>query len=328
MSSRPLISVVCNFLNEEKFIQEAIESVFAQTYTNWELLLVDDGSTDGSTQIARRYAEEYPTKAYYLEHPDHRNQGASASRNLGIGQARGECIAFLDADDIWLPHKLQQQVAILSSQPKATVLYGNTLYWYSWTGNPEDVHLDYVPELVSKHNTLFEPPRLLTLTYPLGKGTSPHTSNLLLRREATERTGGFEESFKRVYTDQAFLVKLYLKEHVLVAGESECWNRYRLHSRSSTAVIRAAGQHFLERQIFLNWLEEYLSQQGLEGKEAWKLLKEQQHVVQVRVSVGKQEWRQAIRSTLILLRYHPRILVRVLQKARLITRVRRLLGLA
>src|SRR5918999_1055965 len=115
MSSKPLVSVIMIFLNAEKFIEEAIESVFAQTYDSWELLLVDDGSTDDSTDIALRYAQQNPERVRYLEHDSHLNRGMSASRNLGITHAIGEYIAFLDADDVWLPHKLEQQVAILSS---------------------------------------------------------------------------------------------------------------------------------------------------------------------------------------------------------------------
>jgi glycosyltransferase involved in cell wall biosynthesis len=101
--SLPLVSVIIIFLDEERFIQEAIESVFAQTYSHWELLLVDDGSKDASTQIARRCAETNPGRVRYLEHEDHRNRGMSASRNLGLQHAKGDFIAFLDADDVWLP---------------------------------------------------------------------------------------------------------------------------------------------------------------------------------------------------------------------------------
>src|SRR5687767_202156 len=121
MKRKPLVSTVMIFFNEEKFLPEAIESVFAQTYDNWELLLVDDGSTDGSTQIALRHAEQCPEKVRYLQHGEHRNRGASAARNLGISNAKGEFIALLDADDVWLPHKLDQQVEILTSQPEAAM---------------------------------------------------------------------------------------------------------------------------------------------------------------------------------------------------------------
>src|SRR6266545_5517239 len=112
------VSVVIIFLNAAKFIEEAISSVFAQTYNGWELLLVDDGSTDGSTQIARKYAASYPGKIFYIAHEGHKNRGMSASRNLGIRHARCEYVAFLDGDDVWLPHKLREQVAIMRAQPK------------------------------------------------------------------------------------------------------------------------------------------------------------------------------------------------------------------
>src|SRR5678815_1955714 len=154
MSSKPLVSVVAIFLNAEQFIQEAIESVFAQTYDNWELLLVDDGSSDASTAVARRYAEQYPERVCYLEHPGRQNRGASASRNLGIRHAEGEYIALLDVDDVWLPHKLEQQVAIMESQPEAAMVYGLSEYWYSWTGWPEDQGRDFVYDLGVPPNTL------------------------------------------------------------------------------------------------------------------------------------------------------------------------------
>ena len=114
MSNKPLVSAIIIFLNAEKFIEEAIESVFAQTYENWELLLVDDGSTDSSTRIALRYAEQHHDKVRYLEHSGHQNLGMSAARNLGISHAKGAYLAFLDADDVWLPRKLEQQVAIMN----------------------------------------------------------------------------------------------------------------------------------------------------------------------------------------------------------------------
>src|SRR5262245_22187425 len=113
MRNRPGVSAIMIFLNAAQFLQEAIWSVFAQTYDDWELLLVDDGSTDGGTDIALRYAHRYPQRVCYLEHPGHQNRGMSASRNLGIRNAKGDYIAFVDADDVWLPSKLAQQVAVL-----------------------------------------------------------------------------------------------------------------------------------------------------------------------------------------------------------------------
>jgi glycosyltransferase involved in cell wall biosynthesis len=134
MNGKLPVSVVMIFLNAAKFIEEAIESVFAQTYSSWELLLVDDGSTDASTEIARNYANQYVDQVRYLEHAGHKNRGMSASRNLGTRNCKGKCVAFLDADDLWLSHKLERQTAILESKPKVAMVYGATQYWYSWIG--------------------------------------------------------------------------------------------------------------------------------------------------------------------------------------------------
>jgi glycosyltransferase involved in cell wall biosynthesis len=79
--------------------------------------LVDDGSTDISTQIAQKYAAQFPGKVLYLEHSNHRNLGKGASRNLGLRQARGEYVAFLDADDVWLSEKLTDQIEIIVVHP-------------------------------------------------------------------------------------------------------------------------------------------------------------------------------------------------------------------
>jgi glycosyltransferase involved in cell wall biosynthesis len=267
------VSIVVTFLNEERFIEEAILSVFTQTYDKWELLLVDDGSTDKSTEIALRYAEQHPDKVRYLEHPGHQNRDRSASRNLGISHARGEYIAFLDADDVWLPKKLEQQVAILDKGPQAGMVFGRTKYWRGWTGNPEDSRRDFIPEYAVRSDTLVKPPALLLLSYPLGTGCAPCPSDLLLRREVVEDTGGFEEDFRGIYgwyEDQVLLAKVYLKTAVFVAGR--CWDKYRIRPDSCSAVAQEKGQYFPARLFFLEWLATYLSEQRLEDSEIWAAL--------------------------------------------------------
>ncbi|MCF6158759.1 MAG: glycosyltransferase [wastewater metagenome] len=273
MDNQPLISIIMGFLNAGKFIRESIESVFAQTYHNWELLLIDDGSTDTSTKIARQYAKQNPAKVYYLEHNAHQNRGVCASRNLGIRNAKGEFIAILDADDVWLPHKLERQVSILHSQYEAGMVYGAAQYWRSWTGDPEDIQQDFIPESGVQPNTLIKPPALLTRLYPLGSGSAPCPSDLMLRRKVVEDIGGFEESFHgmcQLYEDQAFLAKVYLKEPVFVSNE--CWSKYRLHPDSCDSVVMKAGQYHSVRKYFLNWLAEYLSNQQIRDVHVWKSL--------------------------------------------------------
>src|SRR5919201_3701787 len=92
---QPEVSVVTIFKDAGAFLEEAIDSVQAQTFPGWELLLVDDGSSDQSTAIAQRHAEIHSQRMSYFEHPHHANLGMSASRNLGIARACGEFIAFL-----------------------------------------------------------------------------------------------------------------------------------------------------------------------------------------------------------------------------------------
>lgn len=270
MSNELLVSVIIIFLDEEKFIREAIESVFAQTYDNWELLLVDDGSRDASTQIARRSAEQNPGKVRYLEHEGHQNRGMSASRNLGIRHAKGDYIAFLDADDVWLPHKLEQQVAILSSQPEAAMVCGPVQWWYSWTGNPEDIQRDYVVAVDVQPDTLVKPPQLLTR---LLRRETVTTTGGLARREAIESVGGFEESFHGLYEDLAFCAKLCSKAPVFVA--SRCWYKWRKHPGSCCSVAVSTGQYRHARLTFLHWLEKYLLEHQVKDTEVWEVLQKE-----------------------------------------------------
>jgi glycosyltransferase involved in cell wall biosynthesis len=263
VSREPLVSIIIPFFNVSRFIGEAIESVFAQTYEHWELLLVDDGSTDASSEIARSYVEQRLENVRYLEHEGHHNRGACAARNLGVRNARGEYIALLDADDVWLPHKLKEQVAIMHAQPEAAMVYGATQYWQSWSGNPEDMRRDYIPDLGIEPNALVKPPTLLKLCLQ-SRARTPCPSDILLRREIVERVGGFEESFRgmyQLYEDQAFLAKVYLKAHVFVTGK--CLSKYRLHSDSCAAVTRRAKEKYTVGLFYLDWLEKYLAEQGI-----------------------------------------------------------------
>lgn len=267
-----LVSIIIIFLNAERFIQESIESVMTQTYENWELLLVDDGSADSSSQIAQSYAARQPANVRYLEHANHQNRGKGASRNLGIRHAKGEYIAFLDADDIWLPHKLEQQVAILEAQPEAGMVYGNTLYWYSWTQNPEDIGRDFEPLLGIPANTMISPPNLLPL-YLRGKAAVPCTCSILLRSSIICEVGGFDETFVdefNIYEDQAFYAKVCLNAPVYVSHN--CWDWYRQHPEASVAIAQKSHQETSARLFFLNWLGKYLNDRGIKGLEVRQAL--------------------------------------------------------
>ena len=277
MDQERLVSVAIIFLDAEQFLDEAIASVLAQTHHEWNLLLVDDGSSDGSSEIARRYARENPDRVRYLEHEHHRNRGMPASRNLGIRAARGRYIAFLDADDVWLPHKLEDQVALIEKHPEAGMVCGSTEYWYSWTARPRDTRRDFIVRVGVVPDTLVQPPQLALRLQPLAKGMGPHaSSSVLSRTEVVVKLGGYEEQFRGIhhmYEDQSFLIKMYLAAPVYVADA--CWHRHRQHSSSFSASL-TTGKRRAATDFFLTWLEAHLSAKGYEDYRVWRALQRAQ----------------------------------------------------
>ncbi len=220
------------------------------------------GSSDSSTAMARHYSTEYPHLVKYLEHDNHCNRGLPASRNLGINNARGEYIALLDSDDVWLPIKLERQIAIMDSHPRVSLVMGASLYWYNWAADSSVPQQDYMQGFGIPANRVYEPPALLKAH--LSEVTwAPCPSDLLFRKEVITNLGGFDEAFSTVsgmYEDQAFLAKVFLNLPVYVSDE--CWDRYRLHRDSICARVKSSGRHPAATVFYLNWVGEYLSSQG------------------------------------------------------------------
>lgn len=110
-----MISIVTPVYNAAAFICQTMEMVKAQTYTDWELILVDDGSKDNSCEVIETYLDEKPDARIRLIKKE-KNEGAALTRNCGIKEAKGRYIAFLDADDVWLKHKLQRQMEFMEKE--------------------------------------------------------------------------------------------------------------------------------------------------------------------------------------------------------------------
>ncbi|NCJ05505.1 glycosyltransferase [Synechococcales cyanobacterium C] len=271
-SPAPLVSVIMIFFNGEAFMKEAVESVLAQTYPHWELLFVDDGSTDRSSAIAQDYVRQYPEKMRYLDHEHHQNRGMSAARNLGLAHARGEWVSFLDADDVWLSPKLDQQLALAQQHPAAGVICGPTQYWYSWMAHPENYPQDTLRILTWDAPQLYQPPLLLKRLLKQ-QAQAPATCSVLIRHEVIDQVGGFVEDFRGMFEDQVFFSKVYL--HVPVFVDVNYRDRYRQHSQSSCAQeLRAGRYHPFKpspaRKAFLTWLATYLDRQNINDPELWR----------------------------------------------------------
>lgn len=182
-----MVSVIIAAYNAEKYLAGAIDSVLAQSYPSVECIVVDDGSTDRTAEIAKGYG----AKVRYLYQA---NAERSAARNNGMGQASGEYLNFLDADDLLAPEKLAEQVAFLEEHPEYDVAYSRVGYFNehdgsSFTPNRKTPSGDIVPELLQGN--------FITIHSPL------------IRRAAAERTTGFDPARNR-FEDWDFLLRLGL----------------------------------------------------------------------------------------------------------------------
>ncbi len=271
MSGDPRVTVVVPILDAAPYLGACVESVLRQEYESWELMLVDDGSTDSSVAIARRCAAENPGRRIQcLQHEGNANRGSSTTRNLGIRHGRGELVTFLDADDVWYPHTLKEQVERLDRHPEVGFVYGRGLLWNSWRhGGTGDGSEDIPSELGVPTDRSLPPGRLLELMLPR-KAMAPLMGSLMVRREALEGVGGFEDSFTGMHDDQVLVAKLNLTSASYAADR--VWLRYRQHPSSMYARARASGSRNEARFVYLTWLRGILAERGLSESTLTKLV--------------------------------------------------------
>lgn len=250
--NNPLVSVITNFYNTEKFLSEAIESVIVQTYLNWELILVDDGSTDKSSSVAKEYTTKYPGKIFYYEHESHLNKGTSASRNLGIKKSSGIFMAFLDADDVYLNNRLEKAIKIFIKYPEIGSVISATKYWYSWDQEPEQK--DFIQTLEIQEGVYF-PPELLKL-FLTKKAAVPCMGGLTVKKELITSSCWFEDEFTGMYDDHVFYSKLILNSEVFV--DNNFYDLYRQHNNSCYSVSKSTNTVYQFEDKYLRWLSIYI----------------------------------------------------------------------
>jgi len=228
---KPLVSIVVPAYNAEKYLDETVRSVVAQTYRNWELVIIDDGSTDGTATIAKLYAEKDKRITYYFQE----NQKMATARNSGIARARGSYIAFLDADNIFLPNKLAMQVAYLEAHPECGISYAAIRHFY------EDE-----PRML--YNNKNEAPfRSSDIFREFLQRNFINVLAVLIRKEVLDKYGAFQEGW---YSCDEQYVWINLAYHgVNFHYLDEVVGLLRLHRTSDSArsdyLIRTASR-FLE----------------------------------------------------------------------------------
>ena len=261
MPAPPDISVVITALDAGLYLEEAIRSVLAQrTSFRWELLIVDDGSVDATERIAREYAARYPGQIMLLHHAGRVNRGISASRNLGLAHATAPVLALLDADDVWLPDRLETQMPLLLARPEVAMVYAQAERWLDFElpfeAERGSLGRNFVPPLLpaGERDGVIGPPELLRW-FLADESLAPCTCTVLVRTEVARRLGGFASEFTGLYDDQVFYAKLALAEPIAVS--TRCVARYRQHAGSCCAMARERATEGETRAMFLEWLARY-----------------------------------------------------------------------
>ena len=172
IETKPQVSVIIPTYNRGWVIKEAIDSVLAQDYTEFELIVVDDGSTDDTSDVLDSYGDDI--KVLFQK-----NKGVSAARNLGIAEASGKFIAFLDSDDLWLPQKLTLQIEFINQTPDALICQTEEVWIRNGLRvNPKKRHK-------KPSGMIFKPSLELCLVSP---------SAVVIQRSLLDRVGGFDET--------------------------------------------------------------------------------------------------------------------------------------
>jgi glycosyltransferase involved in cell wall biosynthesis len=290
----PTISVIIPAYNGERTILETIKSVQAQTFTDFELLIVDDGSTDRTLDLLRSI-QEPRLKIFTYE-----NGGLTVNRNRGITLATGEFMAFIDQDDLWTPDKLELQLAALQQNPKAGVAY-------SWTSVMGEKGEWFLPceQMLFEGNVY---PELLAGYFPM------NGSNLLVRREAVESVGQFDLAIAPC-DDWEYALRLAVQwPFVLVPKIQNFYRQSATSVASNIEVVHKANLLILEKafksapqeiqhlknkcfaNVYLFNAEQYLRRQeqansvNKAGQNLWQAIKLYPQILKDKRTRGLVKW--------------------------------------
>lgn len=232
-----LVSIIVPVYNAENFLEDTINSVLNQTYSNWELILVNDASKDNSKKIIEKYLND---KIKLIDMKQ--NGGVSKARNKGVDSAKGDYIAFLDADDLWEKEKLEKQIEIIEKDSNIGLIFTGTRY---------------IDENSNNYNYVLEVPE--TISYKeLLKQNIISCSSVLVKKEHVMK---YKMQNDGMHEDFAVWLQI-LKEGIKVVGINEPLLIYRIsrNSKSSNKVKAAKmnlnvykflGLNFIERMYYM-----------------------------------------------------------------------------
>lgn len=286
------VSVVIPCYNQAHFLGEAIESVLAQSYTHFEIIVVDDGSTDNTSEVAAHY-----TRARCIRQG---NQGLSGARNTGVRESRGSYLVFLDADDRLLPNALEVGIKCMESHPECAFV----------SGRYREIAVDGSPLSVPQQSYIEKDhyAEILRCKYI----TAVHT--VMHRRAVFEYVGGFDTSWS--HSEDADLCLRIAREYPvhchgrLIAEyrvHDSSWSHNFAHMLESAITVRRSQQ----RHVKGNRRYERAIESGVRTSREYygRLLARK-----ILTNLRKRECKQAIKDLPVLVRYYPQVFVRGLQK--------------
>jgi glycosyltransferase involved in cell wall biosynthesis len=239
-NASPLVSVVIPAYNCAPFIGETLDSVYRQTYGNWEVIVIDDGSTDET----RAALAPHIGRIRYLHQ---QNRGTAAARNAGVRQARGELIAFLDHDDVWLPEKLELQVHVMQTSLECGLVFTDGKIFTADGIRQKSVISSRLDEWIDAHRT--EDMRVVKgdiVRNLLFCNEIASASSVMVRRECFDRAGGFDEAI--AITDD-YDLWLRIARAYPVALIQRCLYMWRWYDESQSGPIPDRMQRWWEATL-------------------------------------------------------------------------------
>jgi glycosyltransferase involved in cell wall biosynthesis len=234
----PLVSVIMNCYNGEKYLNEAIDSVLKQTYTNWELIFWDNQSTDSSKNILDSYDDQRIVYFY----ADNRTP-LSKARNLAIEKSNGKYLAFLDSDDIWLPNKLEFQITQFIREPEVGISYCGFETLLTSNAQSAIIQAKFYSKFTYKsHNSKSIYNKLLRGNYII-------FSTVVIKKDIFELTKGFSENLEQ-NEDYEILLKGSLYSNAICLEENLV--KYRIHSSNNSYLN--SRKNFIENKIIYSGL--------------------------------------------------------------------------
>jgi glycosyltransferase involved in cell wall biosynthesis len=221
LTSKPKVSVIMPAFNGGRYIREAMNSVIAQTYRAFELIVVDDGSTDKTRDIVSDFIKEnreLPIRYLYQA-----NRGAASARNAGIADVRGEYIAFLDCDDVWFPHKLEVQVPALETDKSAGLVFGDIVSF-------GEGRVDTAPA-----SKIFDLSKIDKGISRLFAGNYISTLTVMVKKACLEKAGVFDESVTIV---EDYDLWLRIAKYCKIVYVDSLVAKYRVHPGNLSRITK------------------------------------------------------------------------------------------